>query len=106
MSRLDPRAAGHLVKICNMFSSSHDGERAAAARLADQHIRRLGLSWGDVICVDAHWRTMARACHEHLLEFDEYERRFVESSTRWRGTPSDRQIEWLAVLFERIGGGQ
>jgi hypothetical protein len=38
-----------LVKICGLFSSEHDGERAAAAARADRMIRAAGLRWPDVI---------------------------------------------------------
>jgi hypothetical protein len=87
---LNPKAAEHLARICGMFGSDHDGERAAAARLADQHIKRLGLSWSEVIRVEAHWRTMARTCLEHLVEFNERERHFIASMTKWRDTPTQK----------------
>jgi hypothetical protein len=108
MSRalLNPKAAEHLAKLYGMFGSHHDGERAAAARLADQHVKRLGLSWHEVIRVDAHWRSMARACHEHLVEFTERERQFIANMTRLRGAPSERRLDWLTVLYERIGGAR
>jgi hypothetical protein len=48
---LDPTVADRLAKICGLFGSSHDGERAAAAAKADQLIRSCGLSWFDVITV-------------------------------------------------------
>jgi hypothetical protein len=108
MSRalLNPKAADHLAKLCGMFGSDQDGERAAAASLADQHIKRLGLSWPEVIRVEAHWRTMARACREHLAEFNERERQFIANVTRLRGAPSEKQLDWLVALFERIGGAR
>jgi hypothetical protein len=36
----DPYLANRLAKICGMFGSAHDGERAAAAALADGLIDR------------------------------------------------------------------
>jgi hypothetical protein len=39
MTMLDPRAADMLAKLCGLFSSDHDGERASAAQKADQLIR-------------------------------------------------------------------
>jgi hypothetical protein len=80
---LNPKAAEHLARICGTFSSDHDGER-----------------------VDAHWRSMARACHEHLVEFNEQERLFIANMTRLRGGPSEKQLAWLAALHERIGGAR
>ncbi len=46
---LAPRVADRLAKLCGLFGSDHDGERANAARLADQLIREPGLTWPDVI---------------------------------------------------------
>ena len=46
---LDPRAADRLAKICGMFGSSQDGERASAAAKADELVRSYGLTWPDVI---------------------------------------------------------
>ena len=48
---LDPQAADRLAKLLGMLGSYHDGEALTAARKADQCIRQLGLTWGDVIHV-------------------------------------------------------
>lgn len=99
---LNPRAADHLAKLCGMFGSDFDGEVLTAARMANEHVRRLGLSWGDVIGVDVDWRVMARACRDRPLHFSDKERKFVVAMARWRGTPSDKQLEWLSAFYERI----
>jgi len=46
---LDPAMADKLARICGMFGSDHDGERASAAAMADKIVRAHGLSWFDVI---------------------------------------------------------
>jgi hypothetical protein len=46
---LDAATAGKLARICAMFSSNHDGERATAAQMADRIIRARGLTWPDII---------------------------------------------------------
>jgi hypothetical protein len=46
---LDTRTAERLAKICGMFGSDHEGERASAAALADKFLRDLGLTWRDII---------------------------------------------------------
>ncbi|MGI8853619.1 MAG: hypothetical protein ACR2GC_10100 [Methyloceanibacter sp.] len=46
---LDPRVADRLAKLCGLFSSDHDAERASAAAKADQLIRSYGLTWGQLI---------------------------------------------------------
>jgi hypothetical protein len=38
-----------LVKLLGMLGSDHDGERANAARLADEHRRKSGLTWHDLV---------------------------------------------------------
>jgi len=52
MTRLDPHTANRLSKICGLFSSSHDGERATAAAKANDIVRERGLSWSDLITAD------------------------------------------------------
>ena len=39
---IDRRAAAKLAKICARFASNHDGERAAAAALANQLLQSMG----------------------------------------------------------------
>jgi len=46
---LDATTAQRLAKLCGLFGSDHDGERAAAAAMADRLVRGLGLTWLDVI---------------------------------------------------------
>ncbi len=41
--------ADRLTKLCGMFGSDFDGERANAARMADELVRNAGLAWPDVI---------------------------------------------------------
>ena len=38
-----------LRKLCGLFSSHHDGERANAAAMADRLLRQAGLTWDDVL---------------------------------------------------------
>jgi hypothetical protein len=46
---LDPNIADRLARICGMFGSAYDGERASAAAKADQLVRDLGLTWPEII---------------------------------------------------------
>ena len=58
-----------LAKLCGLFSSAHEGERASAAAQADALLRNAGMTWSDVIA--PRWRepkTMAAAialCLQH-----------------------------------------
>ncbi len=49
MTLLDPNTADRLAKLCGMFGSDHDGERASAAAMADRLIRARGLTWPELI---------------------------------------------------------
>jgi hypothetical protein len=49
MTRLDTQSAERLAKLLGMLGSNSDGERANAARMADQLVRGLGLTWGDIV---------------------------------------------------------
>jgi hypothetical protein len=46
-----------LSKVCSMFSSPYEAERATAAALADQIVKAAGLSWDDVIGGSARVRS-------------------------------------------------
>jgi hypothetical protein len=99
---LKPRVAEHIVKLCGMIGSAHDGEALTAARMAEAHVRQFGLTGSDVIRVPEHWRVMARACVEQLDLFDEAEQRFVHSMARYRYLPTDKQLAWLETIFDGI----
>ena len=49
MSHLAPANLTKLAKICAMFSSTYDGERAAAAALADRIVRGSGITWEQLL---------------------------------------------------------
>lgn len=46
---LDPSTAERLAKLCGMFGSSHDNERAVAARKADELLRERGVTWSELL---------------------------------------------------------
>ena len=46
---LDPSTAERLAKLCGMFGSSHDNERAIAARKADEFLRERGVTWSELL---------------------------------------------------------
>ena len=107
---LDPRVADRLAKLCGMLGSAHDGERAAAAALADALVREAGLTWRDVIKVpgaatnSGDWQRMAGWCRAHHQKFNAKEREFIAAMLTWRGELSPKQEKWLTDLFVRAGG--
>lgn len=118
---LDPRSADRLRKLCGMFGSAHDGERASAAAMADKLVRTAGLTWNEIIAPpivpnewrpmrywrdgSSDWQRMAQFCHVRQWLLSEKERRFVRSMIDWRGEPTERQREWLLDLYARLHGG-
>ncbi len=45
----EPESVNQLIKVLGMLGSEHDGERASAAAIADRIVRKLGLTWTDII---------------------------------------------------------
>jgi hypothetical protein len=109
---LDPKVVDRLAKLCGMFGSHHDGERAAAAAMADELVRKAGLTWYDVIRVPAStttssdWQRMAHWCRAHQSQFNTKELEFIRTMLSWRGAPSEKQRKWRIDLFVRAGGAR
>jgi hypothetical protein len=114
---IPPETRERLTKLCGMFGSDHDGERAAAALKADQLVRQNGLTWHDIIMLPPRYESprhedlddvqkMAMFCRAHQEKFNAKEREFIRAMLSWRGEPSEKQLKWLVDLFVRVGGAQ
>lgn len=60
-----------LIKLLGLLGSGHDGETAAAGRMADALIRDAGVTWADVIAPETVQRELIdalRAENEELRE--------------------------------------
>jgi hypothetical protein len=57
-----------LTKLLGMLGSAHDGERAAAGKLASDLIRHAGLSWAEVLDGGADGALALDACRQLLAE--------------------------------------
>jgi len=112
---IPPETRERLTKLCGMFGSDHDGERAAAALKADQLVRQHGLTWHDVIMLPRHKspryddylsdvQKMATFCNAHRHKLNAKERDFIRAMLSWHGEPSEKQLKWLVDLFVRVGG--
>jgi hypothetical protein len=83
------RAAIKLAKVCALFSSNHDGEVTAAAKLADRIVRDAGLNWHDIISMG--WKANSASTWASTVEgkiglalgspdcLNDWERRFLLS---------------------------
>ena len=112
---IPPETRERLAKLCGMFGSDHDGERAAAALKADQIVRQNGFTWHDVIMLPRHEtpryddqlsdvQKMAAFCNAHRRKLNAKECDFIRAMLSWRGDPSEKQLKWLVDLFVRVGG--
>jgi hypothetical protein len=84
---LSPAFADKLVKVLGMLGSDHDGEVAAAGRMAHSMLKAMGLTWGDVIKPAA----------------PKSERPKQQRRWRWPTSPSDTAalcLQWPEVLTE------
>ena len=105
MTALDPHAADRLARICGMFGSDHDGERATAAAKADQLIRSHGLRWSDVIApVPTETTDRIRFALGHIDLLSRWEHGFL-LGVRGKQTLSEKQLLVLDQIMEKLGGG-
>lgn len=106
---LDPRMAEKLARICGMFGSAHDGERAAAARKADQLVRAHGLTWNDVVCANKYsaradyssFRDQVRFCFANIDLLNQWEHGFL-LGIRKRRSLSDKQQRILNEIWNKV----
>lgn len=115
MKHLDSPTLQRLAKLCGMLGSSHDGERASAAALADRLIREHGLTWPDVIAAkpaqsvgaDAHAAIALVLANLDLL--NDWERGFIRDIAA-RTSFTEKQLAKLEVVAAKVrahrGGGQ
>jgi hypothetical protein len=100
---VNPKLAARITALCGMFGSAHEGERANAAALADRLIRDCGLTWSDIIAQPpAECQHIAAVCGRRWGELSDKERDFLTNVARLRRQPSDKQLEWLAAIYERL----
>jgi hypothetical protein len=101
-----------LARICGVFGSDNEPERATAARMADDLIRQDGLTWSDVIRPPAlparessstrQTMTWRDTCHEILAsDCSDWEAQFCRGLlANWRGPLTERQAARLDQIFE------
>ena len=101
---LDPRTADKLARICGLFGSDHDGERATAAAMADKLLRQRGLTWRAVI-VTTPTTTVEEMIAAALSRPDlltVWEDGFIRGICG-RQYLTEKQIKKLRALAERVG---
>jgi hypothetical protein len=107
---LDPNSADRLAKLCGMFGSAHDGERASAAAMADKLVRAQGLTWPQVLSPRSHNADeLVGLCLANLTALTRWERGFIYS-INGRPNLSEKQLALLERLAVKVrayrdGGG-
>jgi hypothetical protein len=104
MTSLDPHTADRLTKLCGLFGSNCDGERASAAAKADQLIRAHGLRWRDVIALPPIGTIdKIRFALGHIDVLSRWEHGFL-LGIRHKPTLSEKQLAVLDDIMAKIGG--
>ena len=98
---LDHNTAKRLAKLCGLFGSEHDAERAAAAQMAHRLVKERGLSWFDVILpVRSHSDVVEEQIGMALANLDAlsmWERGFIYT-VRYKPNLSPKQLAVLSRL--------
>jgi hypothetical protein len=102
---LDVNDRAHLAKLCGMFGSAHEAERASAAALADRFIRDKGSTWEQVIgAPSAAPSTTSQLIAEALAsrhELSKLEIDFLKSAAGFCSL-SEKQRAWLDKIVEKV----
>jgi hypothetical protein len=115
-----------LVSLLGMLGSDHDGERATAARMVEEHRRKCGLSWAEIVIPSPAeekrappgeqkarkprkpsapaWQAKAKGVVRSVLA-TEWERNFAQGLlARWHGPLTAKQTEVLERVWTKCRG--
>jgi hypothetical protein len=120
LSQIVPR----LEKLLLMLSSERDGEVINAARAISRTLQAIGADWHDLAAgllapsartrakkppretsedkADVSWRTMLAFCVDCEERLRGREQEFITSLLHWRGQPTEKQLDWLTAIYERL----
>ncbi len=106
--------------MLGMLGSDHEGERATAARMVEEHRRKCGLSWAEIIIPSPAeetrapprerkagkppWQAKAKGVVKSVLA-TEWERSFAQGLlARWHGPLTEKQAEVLERVWTKCCG--
>ena len=105
-----------LVRLLGMLGSVHAGEVANAGALADQLVRRHGLTWEQVISANGQqerqqhasppcrtWRDVIVECRARPDRLSAWEIRFLANIAVWRRALTPKQRAKLITIAEYLG---
>lgn len=115
-----PQVAPKLCRMIPRLASTADAEVVATARAIERTLDSAGLCWHDLAaCIDRGlpapspapeepamptWRQMQLYCVERARLLSLKEGNFVRNIGGWRGKPTPKQLQWLADIYDRLGG--
>ena len=114
MSALPVPIADRVAKLLPMLGSNRDGETLSAVRAIGRTLSSAGREWHDLARSLAaetpvrraeptgDWRTLARFCLERSTSLPLREQDFLVSLCRWRGCPTERQLDWLRSIYAKL----
>ena len=105
-----------LAAILSRLDSDFAGERAAAGLLASREVRKLGLTWVEVVAparlpppasglaAETHWRDVIGRCQQHDDELTDWEADFLASLSGFSRITGKQQamLEKIAARL-RVG---
>jgi hypothetical protein len=106
-----PHTINSLVRLLGMLGSHHDGERAAAAKMAHELVHSLNLTWADVIRLE---RVPSKSSQQDLADeqfnllranlhrLTNWEQDFVCSADRYRHRLTAKQKTVVERLVEKV----
>ena len=116
MTSLSPSELRKLASICARFSSPFDGERLAAANLADKFVKDHGVDWTDVLHAEPpmpiviqpdtprYWRQCAEEIlFEHAGAISAWEQGFLQSILQKGRGLSQKQEAVLLRIAAKCG---
>lgn len=104
-----------LAKLIPPLASDFDGEVLATVDAIKRVLKAGGCDLHDIATVVLEspprlsrdrgrfdWRRDARFCAENSARLSRRELDFIVSLARWRGPPTDKQIDWLRDIADRL----
>jgi hypothetical protein len=109
--------APRLGQLVRLLDSPQDGEALGAARAIGRALRSVGEDFHTLARIietsaaaDNHVSVDTRGMAHWIIKsgarLSETERGFVHQMAHWRGDPSERQLNWLLAIFERVSSSE
>jgi hypothetical protein len=105
---------GKLLRLA--LGSDRPGEAAAAIAALNRALQEAGSDYHALAAIversppvpeqmppqEAPWRKVRGFCAGHADLLSERDQQFIASLARWRGRPTERQLEWLFDIEARV----